>query len=312
ANDLPGFVSFTIFKNIIKGHYLPDWEKITLEHVSGMHDHLSDALKSFITHISDGAARDVFTLIFDRFSRNKAKLFKEVISDIFKDEANPFTLSRHYLEIIDVERSKIKGSPKLSREPSISETNRVGMQSAQTSSKPPQPLQNGSNNPSHAQQNGSYNSQPPQQNGAFGSLQALQNGSFSPQQQNGLLGSHQQNGLLGSQQQNGSNHPIQSQETEVSPSRQLSETTWDDAHTTSEMGPCLVAYIRASCDRIIDKVLMETIERHMIANIVDYFQMITMITTGELDCMIESPTCKSQRKDLETKIADFEEILLSI
>lgn len=69
GNDLPGFVSFTTFKNIINGHYLDGWRAVTKEHIRKMHRHLSDALLGFIAHTSEAGARDVFTHVFDRFSR---------------------------------------------------------------------------------------------------------------------------------------------------------------------------------------------------------------------------------------------------
>lgn len=75
------------------------------------------------------------------------------------------------------------------------------------------------------------------------------------------------------------------------------------------MFPCLQAYLKTARERIVDKVLMETIERHMIKKISEYFVMLYKVSSGELQCMLESPALKYRRQDLETKIKDFESIL---
>ncbi|KAF9117880.1 hypothetical protein BGW39_001707 [Mortierella sp. 14UC] len=94
-----------------------------------------------------------------------------------------------------------------------------------------------------------------------------------------------------------------------SPLQQQQDNYWDDEHTSVEMIPCLHAYLTAARERIVDKVLMETIERHMINRIGRYFDMIIKATDVELACMLESPMLKRRRQDFETKIADFEGIL---
>ncbi|KAF9911594.1 hypothetical protein EC991_003058 [Linnemannia zychae] len=58
--------------------------------------------------------------------------------------------------------------------------------------------------------------------------------------------------------------------------------------------------------RIVDKVIMQTIERYMIKRIGRYYDMVTETTNDELVCMIELQ--KRLRQDLETKIADLEVI----
>ncbi|KAF9584710.1 hypothetical protein BGW38_005473 [Lunasporangiospora selenospora] len=51
ANNLPGFVPFTTFKDVIKGHYLPGLEIITKENVFKMYKHLTDDA------VADGSAK---------------------------------------------------------------------------------------------------------------------------------------------------------------------------------------------------------------------------------------------------------------
>ncbi|KAF9080697.1 hypothetical protein BGX23_001790 [Mortierella sp. AD031] len=252
GNDLPGFVSFTTFKNIVNGHYLDGWRSVTKEHVRKMHKHLSAALLGFIAQAADATARDVFTHVFDRFSRLQVTKIEETIRDIFEDESTPFTLSRRYLEAIHEERSKNNQVPALSREPPVIDINR-----------------------------GSVDSPPP----SFGMPQTSEPASpESPQ-------------------------PFQNSDSAQSLSEQQLNNDWNDEHTTAEMFPCLRAYLTTARERIVDKVLMETIERHMIKRINGYFSMLLEASNTELACMLESPMLKRRRQDLETKITDFEGIL---
>ncbi|KAF8938479.1 P-loop containing nucleoside triphosphate hydrolase protein [Dissophora ornata] len=232
GNDLPGFVSFITFKNIVNGHYLDGWRSVTREHVRVMHKYLSDALSSFIAHTADATARDVFTHVFDRFSRIQAIKIDETIQDIFEDESTPFTLSRHYQDAIFEERSKNNQNSAPLRESSVIDMDQ-----------------------------GSVDSPPLSQTGPPES-------------------------------------PLPSQNSDR-----------NDVHTTRELLPCLLAYLKTARERIVDKVLMETIERHMIKRINDYFYMLSKASNGELASMLESPTLKRQRQDFETKIDDFEGIL---
>ncbi|KAF9557558.1 hypothetical protein EC968_007596 [Mortierella alpina] len=247
GNDLPGFVSFTTFKNIINGHCLDGWRSVTKEYVHLMHKRLSDALLGFIEYTADAAARDVFTHVFGRFSRDQLLLIEETIREIFEDESTPFTLSRHYQDTIRTERSKNKQVFPLPLDSSATDISKGIVE--------PKP-------------------QPPQSRAPN-----------SPQ-------------------------PLETESPE-SP-RPLQNSDWNDEHTTVEMIPCLRAYLSTARERIVDKVLMETIERHMIKNIKIYFEMLYHVTEQDLQCMLESDTLKRRRQDLETKISDFDNILIDL
>lgn len=150
GNDLPGFVSFTTFKNIVNGHYLDGWRTVTKDYVHQMHRHLSDALTGYIAHTADATARDVFTHVFDRFSRNQLTKIEETIRDIFEDESTPFTLSRHYMDIIE-EHSKNGQVPALTREPSVIEMMKGVGSTPHSSVAAPKPSQNGTHSPESPQ-----------------------------------------------------------------------------------------------------------------------------------------------------------------
>ncbi|KAF9139273.1 hypothetical protein BG015_002115 [Linnemannia schmuckeri] len=271
GNDLPGFVSFTTFTNIINGHFLDGWRNTTKAHVQKMHRHLSDALSDFIAHTANATARDVFTHVFDRFSRQQVREIDQTIQDIFEDESTPFTLSRHYLEAIHEERSKANRIRILTREKSVIDLNKGRVDS------PPLP----SSSTSHPPQNESPGSPQP-------SL---------------LAGSSDSSNFA--QRSNSSAPPLSQQQQQPPPQ----DGDWDEAHMAEEMIPCLRAYLKTARERIVDKVLMETIERHMIKRIHVYFSMLLKATNAELACMLESPMLKRRREGLEAKIADFEKIL---
>ncbi|KAG0310873.1 hypothetical protein BGZ97_012258 [Linnemannia gamsii] len=255
GNNLPGFVSFTTFTNIINGHFLAGWKSTTKAHVETMHKHLSDALSNYISHAANGIARDVFTHVFDRFYRKQVLEIERTIQDIFEDESTPFTLSPHYMEAIHEERSKAAQLRSLPQETTVINPNKgKGISPPLSAPATPPPMRNESPD--------SAIPRPPQ-----------------------------------------TTRPI-------SPStRHELNSEWDDEHMTEEMVTCLRAYLKTARERIVDKVIMETIERHMIKRIHIYYSMLLKATKGELTCMIESPMLKRRRQDLKTKIADFESIL---
>ncbi|KAK3811478.1 MAG: P-loop containing nucleoside triphosphate hydrolase protein [Linnemannia elongata] len=259
GNSLPGFVDPVTFKAIINGHFLDTWRTITKAHVETMHKQLSDALSDFIAHKANPTARDVFTHVFDRFSRIRAIEIEKTMQGIIDDEATPFTLSRHYAEAVHKVRSKNSRIPSLPREPSSATD-----------------LTNGN----------SGNITPPLPTPGTSSLSNTEiSGTILQPSQTGTPASFSSSPLM---------------------------VDWDDVHTAEEMIPCLRAYLKTARERIVDKVLMETIERHMIKGIEEYFSMLLKATDGELQCMLESAALKRQRKDLETKLADFEGIMAEL
>ncbi|KAF9911595.1 hypothetical protein EC991_003059 [Linnemannia zychae] len=255
GNDIPGFVSFTTFKNIINGHYLDGWKAVTNDHVRNMHEHLSKALSGFIDCVADASSRDVFIRVFERFSRDQSDSIKKTIQDIFQDESSPFTLGLQYQEAVKKDRAKTNRTPSSARGQSIDLNKPNGDSSQSTYISPP------------ASQTGPPDTPPPSHNDR-------------------MLSSSAQDG--DSMQQ---------------------DVNWDDEHSTVEMMPCLQAYLSVARERIVDKVLMETIERHMINRIGGYFELIIKASNSDIACMLESPMLKRQRHDFETKITDFEGIL---
>ncbi|KAF8953739.1 hypothetical protein BGZ46_003152 [Entomortierella lignicola] len=84
---------------------------------------------------------------------------------------------------------------------------------------------------------------------------------------------------------------------------------WNNMLSTKGFVPCLLAYLTTALDRIVDMVLMQTIERHMVRRIDKHFDMVCNIQDADLDCMLESPALAKKRQDLKNKIADFVSLL---
>ncbi|GJJ76958.1 hypothetical protein EMPS_09317 [Entomortierella parvispora] len=84
---------------------------------------------------------------------------------------------------------------------------------------------------------------------------------------------------------------------------------WNDLLTRKALVPCLIAYNTTALERIIDKVVMQTIERHMVRKIGDYFEMVQKVTEDDLECMVEPSAIKDQRIQLQSKIDDYEKLL---
>ncbi|KAF9168192.1 hypothetical protein DFQ26_000759 [Actinomortierella ambigua] len=265
--EMPGFISFTTFKNVYNTHYLEGWKRLTKEYVSRMHVHLTDALRDYIIHVAEGSTVKVFTREFNKFSREQGKQIETTVSDIFGDEAVPFTLNRQFIEAVHKERSKNNLIPSLPKELSVKERNE---RHAQQASVPgavraisPQQMATPPTPPQH---------RPP----------------LGPAHVVGNDGSAYLPAYLQNTQPNGD---------------------WSDVLTTQEMVPCLLNYLETAVERIVDKVLMETIERHMIRRIDQYFLKMCYIDDEALEPMREPPAVGERRAELYKKIAESERLL---
>ncbi|KAG0268423.1 hypothetical protein DFQ27_006775 [Actinomortierella ambigua] len=265
--ELPGFTSFTTFKNVYNGHYLPGWRTVTDAYVDRMHSHLTEALRGFIKHATDASTFKVFAREFNRFSREQEEKIRTTVSDIFDDEEVPFTLNRHFVEAVHKERSKNNRIPALPIELSVTEKNE-GRSARQAS----------------ASAFGIIGSNPPLQMGSPPT---------PPQQRPPPLGQSQvaENDGLAYLQKSQPN------------------SDWNDMLTTKEMVPCMLAYLTTAIERIVDKVLMETIERHMIRRIDEYFHKMCNIDDEALEPMLEPPALGERRAELYKRIAEYERLL---
>ncbi|KAF9168191.1 hypothetical protein DFQ26_000758 [Actinomortierella ambigua] len=262
--ELPGYTSLTTFKNVYNRHYLPRWRTVTDEYVHRMHSHLTEALRGYIKHATDGSTFKVFAREFNKFSQEQEEKMRTTVSGIFDDEEVPFTLNRHFVEAVHKERSKNNRIPALPIELSVTEKNE-GRGARQASAS------------------------------AFGIVGSNPLGSppAAPQQRPPPLG------------------PSQVAENDGLAYLQKSQpnSDWNDMLTTKEMVPCMLAYLTTAIERIVDKVLMETIERHMIRRIDQYFLKMCNVDDEALEPMREPPALGERRAELYKKIAEYERLL---
>ncbi|KAF9108678.1 hypothetical protein BGX27_008262 [Mortierella sp. AM989] len=100
GNELPGFISFTIFTQTYM-ETLFQWTKITESHIANMHQFLYKAITSFIASVVDPPIKDILCLEFDKFYNSQTTEIKNTIESIFKDESNPpFTMNKYYYDTI--------------------------------------------------------------------------------------------------------------------------------------------------------------------------------------------------------------------
>ncbi|KAF9304441.1 hypothetical protein BGZ74_001523 [Mortierella antarctica] len=90
-----------------------------------------------------------------------------------------------------------------------------------------------------------------------------------------------------------------------------------DANTNEEkaaedLSEQLKAYCKVARKRIVDVVLMQTLERHMIKHIGLYFKELIKVDDAKLACLIESEADQRYRKDLEDRIEILERSLVEL
>ncbi|KAG0014349.1 hypothetical protein BGZ80_010491 [Entomortierella chlamydospora] len=103
--------------------------------------------------------------------------------------------------------------------------------------------------------------------------------------------------------------PLQSSVSAYSSLEPQPNSDWNDMLSTKAFVPCLLAYLTTALERIVDMVLMQTIERHMIRRIDKFFDMVCSVKDADLSCMLESPALVKKRQSLNNKIADFSSLL---
>ncbi|KAF9156649.1 hypothetical protein DFQ26_009291 [Actinomortierella ambigua] len=100
GNELPGFVSFSIFVKLFSATHAT-WKTLTKEHITGISQYLCEATKAFLEYAIDHPlAREVFLDHFVTFYRNQEKHINRTLEDIFDDEQTPFTFNKYYYDTI--------------------------------------------------------------------------------------------------------------------------------------------------------------------------------------------------------------------
>ncbi|KAG0309955.1 hypothetical protein BGZ99_000746 [Dissophora globulifera] len=108
GDELPGFISFTTFKQIYM-ETLTCWRNITKQHVYNMRQYLYEAITGFIEFESDPLLKDALLSEFDEFYTSQTARIDDAITNIFTDEKSPFTMNKFYYDtIIKIRTAKVK------------------------------------------------------------------------------------------------------------------------------------------------------------------------------------------------------------
>ncbi|KAG0249685.1 hypothetical protein DFQ27_009848 [Actinomortierella ambigua] len=110
GNELPGFVSFSIFRKLFGGTH-STWKAITKEHITNMQLYMCEAIKAYLVHeIEHQAVRGVFLDYYLTFYLQQEKRVNTTLEHIFEDELTPFTFNKYYYDtILKVRADKVQG-----------------------------------------------------------------------------------------------------------------------------------------------------------------------------------------------------------
>ncbi|KAF9168243.1 hypothetical protein DFQ26_000072 [Actinomortierella ambigua] len=86
----------------------------------------------------------------------------------------------------------------------------------------------------------------------------------------------------------------------------------NEKNAAEDLGEQLKAYCKVARKRIVDVVLMQTIERHMVRHIDLYFSKLIKVDDAKLACLVESEAEQRRRQDLEDRIKILERSLLEL
>ncbi|KAG0017329.1 hypothetical protein BGZ81_010791 [Podila clonocystis] len=86
----------------------------------------------------------------------------------------------------------------------------------------------------------------------------------------------------------------------------------NDEKAAEDLGDQLQAYCQVARIRVVDVVILQTLERHMVKHIGLYFKELIKVDDAKLVCLIESEADKRRRKDLEYRIEILERSLIEL
>lgn len=86
----------------------------------------------------------------------------------------------------------------------------------------------------------------------------------------------------------------------------------NEEKAAEDLGDQLKAYCKVARKRIVDVVLLQTIERHMVKHIGLYFKELIKVDDAKLACLIESEADQRRRRDLEDRIEILERSLFEL
>ncbi|KAG0247431.1 hypothetical protein BG011_001479, partial [Mortierella polycephala] len=92
-----------------------------------------------------------------------------------------------------------------------------------------------------------------------------------------------------------------------------SDINYNDQFAVEDLQEQLQSYCKVARKRIVDVVLLQTIERHMIKQINLYFDMLITVDDSNISSqLLESPAKVLRRQELQDKVAVLRKSLLEL
>lgn len=83
-----------------------------------------------------------------------------------------------------------------------------------------------------------------------------------------------------------------------------SDVNYNEQHAIDDLQEMLLSYCKVARKRIVDVVLLQTIERHMFKQIKLYFDMLINVNDDVISSrLLESPTLRARRQELQDKVS---------
>ncbi|KAG0358816.1 hypothetical protein BGX24_005911, partial [Mortierella sp. AD032] len=82
----------------------------------------------------------------------------------------------------------------------------------------------------------------------------------------------------------------------------ISDVNYNEQLAIEDLQEQLKSYCKVARKRIVDVLLLQTIERHLIKSLHLYFDMLITVDDNTISRLIESPAKQARRKDLEHKV----------
>ncbi|KAI9234012.1 MAG: P-loop containing nucleoside triphosphate hydrolase protein [Podila humilis] len=85
---------------------------------------------------------------------------------------------------------------------------------------------------------------------------------------------------------------------------EVSDVNYNEEHAIEDLQEMLLSYCKVARKRIVDVVLLQTIERHMFKQIKLYFDMLIAVDDDVISSrLLESPTQRARRQELHDKVS---------
>ncbi|KAG0044721.1 hypothetical protein BGZ89_005944 [Linnemannia elongata] len=82
----------------------------------------------------------------------------------------------------------------------------------------------------------------------------------------------------------------------------LSDVNYNEQLAVDDLQKQLKSYCKVARKRIVDVLLLQTIERHLIKSVHFYFDMLITVDDSTISRLIESPAKQTRRKELDNKV----------